>query len=106
MTLAAAIAVIAAAIAPFITALFARKDLTPTQKRIVAGVVAIVLGTLVAIATGQITGVPQSWIDWLSWVLVSIGLVISLAQGFYRAWKGTLEKVEGSKPPEQPEIPV
>ncbi len=94
MTLAAAIALIAAALAPFITAVLTHPDLSPTKKRLIAGAVAVVLGCLVAVATGQITGVPQNIIDWLTWALVSIGSVIFISQGFYKAWKGAVDKLQ------------
>ncbi len=93
MTLLAAIALIAAAIAPFITAVFTHPELSAPRKRAVAGAVSVILGSVVAIATGQISGVPQSVIDWLTWLLVSIGVVISISQGFYRAWKGTVDNL-------------
>lgn len=93
MTLAAAIALIAAALAPFITAIFVHPDLSPTKKRLIAGAIAVVLGIIVAIATGQIVGVPQTWIDNISWGLISIGIVVSISQGFYKAWKGTVDKL-------------
>lgn len=93
MTLAAAIALIAAALAPFITAIFTHPNLSPTKKRLIAGGIAVVLGLLVAVATGQIVGVPQNIIDQLSWVLISIGVVVSISQGFYKAWKGTVDKL-------------
>ena len=96
MTLAAAIALIASALAPFVTALLAREDLSPNRKRLIAGAVATVLGALTAVATGQLTGVPQGVIDWLAWALVSIGIVISLAQGFYQAFKGTTANLKAA----------
>ena len=93
LTLSVAILLIASAISPWITALFKRDDMGDTQKRVLAGVVATVLGGIVAIATGQITGIPQSFIDWLSWLLLSIGVVISLAQGFYKQWQGATNNI-------------
>lgn len=93
MTLLAAIALITSALAPFITAIFTHPELSPGRKRFIAGCVAVVLGVVVAIATGQISGVPQGFVDWLAWALVSIGVVISVSQGFYRAWKDAVDKV-------------
>ena len=93
MTLLAAIALIASALAPFITAVFTHPELSPARKRLIAGCVAFVLGVVVAIATGQISGVPQGFVDWLGWALISIGVVISVSQGFYHAWKDAVDNV-------------
>ena len=93
MTLAIAISLIAAALAPFVTAIFIHPNLTATQKRLAAGLIAAVLGALVAVATGLITGVPQGIIDWLAWAILSIGIVISLGNGFYNAWKGSVDQL-------------
>lgn len=94
MELTAAVAIIVAAIAPFITAIFTHPKMTDGLKRLTAGAVAVVLGIVVALATGKITGVPADWISGLTWVLVSIAIIVSLAQGFYAAWKPAVEKVE------------
>lgn len=93
MTLVAAIALIASALAPFITAVLVHPDLSPFKKRLIAGGVAVVLGILAAVATGQISGVPQTVIDWLTWALVSVGIVISLSSGFYKAWKDVVDQL-------------
>lgn len=93
LTLSAAILLIASAIAPWIVALFKRDDMSDTRKRLIAGIVATVLGSIVAVATGQITGIPQGFIDWLAWLLLSVGVVISLAQGFYKQWQGATNSI-------------
>ena len=99
MELTAAVAIIAAAIAPFIVAIFTRPDMSPTTKRLIAGGISVVLGIVVAIATGRISGVPADWISSLTWVLVSVAIIISLAQGFYGAWKPAVKAVEAKTSP-------
>ena len=99
MELTAAIAVIVAAIAPFITALFTRPDLSDGVKRLIAAGVAVVLGAIVAIVTGQIEGVPPSAIDWITRILIGVGIVISLAQGFYSQFKDPVRKLEAATSP-------
>lgn len=94
MELTAAVAIIAAAIAPFIVAIFTHPTMQPWIKRLISGGIAAVLGIIVAMATGQISGVPADWIAGLTWVLVSTAIIISLGQGFYGAWKPAVEKVE------------
>lgn len=94
MELTAAIAIIVAAIAPFITALFTRPNMSASTKRLIAGGVAVALGAVVAIATGKVSGVPAEWIASLTWLLVTAAIVVSLAQGFYRAFQGTVKTVE------------
>ena len=99
MDLTAAIAVIVAAIAPFITALFTRPGLADNTKRLIAAGVAVVLGAVVAVATGQIEGAPPELTGWLVRVLVAIAIVVSLAQGFYNQFKGTVRKLESATSP-------
>ena len=80
----AAIAVIVAVSSPFITALFTKPYMSETRKHIIAGSVSIVLGLIVALGSGQIVGVPQDVQDWVIRVIVVVGIVVSLAQGFYK----------------------
>jgi drug/metabolite transporter (DMT)-like permease len=94
MELTAAVAIIVAAIAPFIVAIFTHPSMKPSLKRGIAGGVAVLLGIVVAGATGKITGLPGDWVAGLTWILVTSAVIISLAEGFYAAWKPAVEKVE------------
>lgn len=96
MELTAAIAILVAAIAPFITAVLTHPTMQPTLKRLIAAGVAVVLALVVSIATGKITGVPADWVSGLTWVLVTAAVIVSMAQGFYNAWKPAVEKVEAA----------
>lgn len=96
MELTAAVAIIVAAIAPFIVALLTHPGMADPLKRLIAGGVAVALGIIVAIATGRISGVPADWISGLTWILASTAIVISLAQGFYGAWKPAVKRFEAA----------
>lgn len=97
MELSAAIAVVVAAIAPFITALFTNPAMSARTRRIIAGVVCLLLGVVVAVATGLIQEVPPDIVAWLGRVIVITAIVIGLAQGFYSQFKGSVDAVdEGS----------
>lgn len=96
MALSAAIAVIVAAIAPFITALLTYPGMASWLKRLTAGVVALVLGTVVAIATGQIAGAPPGLVDLLASWIVTVAIIVSLAQGYYAVFKDAAKKLEAA----------
>ena len=83
LTVSAAVATIAAALAPFVTALFTNPNMDARLRRLIAGAVAIVLGAVVAVATGLVVGVPPELVAWLAQLLITVAIVISLAQGFY-----------------------
>ena len=96
MELTAAVAILVAAIAPFVVAIFTHPTMQPWIKRLIAGTVAVVLAIMVSIATGKITGVPADWISGLTWVIVTAAVIVSLADGFYRAWKPAVKAVESA----------
>lgn len=90
----AAIAVIVAVLSPFITALFTKPHMSDNRKRLIAGSVSVVLGLLVALGSGQIVGVPQEVQDWVIRVIVVVGIVVSLAQGFYKQFRPAVKSFE------------
>lgn len=90
----AAIAVIVAVLSPFITALFTKPNMSDNRKRLIAGSVSVVLGLLVALGSGQIVGVPQEVQDWVIRVIVVVGIVVSLAQGFYKQLRPAVKSFE------------
>ncbi len=99
MELTAAVAILVAVVAPFVIAVITRPDWSPDKKRNTAIVVAVVLGMIVAIATGRIEQIPATVQSWVSQAVIVVGIVVSLAQGFYQALKGTLTKVESATSP-------
>jgi protein-S-isoprenylcysteine O-methyltransferase Ste14 len=94
LSVSAAVAIIAAALAPFITALFTSPKMSPAARRFIAGVVAVVLGLVVAVGTGLLVGVPPEVVAWTAQALVTVAIVVSLAQGFYAQWKGAVDKLD------------
>lgn len=99
MELTAAVAILVAVVAPFVIAVIVRPTWTPDQKRNAAIVVAVVLGVIVAVATGRIEQIPATVASWTAQGIIVVGVVVSLAQGFYQALKGTLTKVEVATSP-------
>ena len=102
MELTAAVAILVAVVAPFVIAVITRPTWTPDQKRNTAIGVAVVLGIIVAVATGRIEQIPATVTSWLAQGIIVIGIVVSLAQGFYQALKGTVVKVEVATSPPVP----
>lgn len=94
MELTAAIAVLVAALVPWGTALLTHPTMAPWLKRSLAAGVAVILGTVVALATGQIEGAPAELAATLGRWLVTVAIVISLAQGYYAAFKDGVKRVE------------
>lgn len=94
MTGVAALALISGVVVPFVTAFFTHPVMSPTKKRLISGGVAIVLGLLSAIITGQLGWIPPNIAAWVTSFVVSLGIVIVAAQGFYKQFKGTVESLE------------
>jgi SNF family Na+-dependent transporter len=99
MELTAAVTILVAVVAPFVIAVITRPTWTPDQKRNTAIIVAVVLGVIVAVATGRVEQIPATVTSWLAQGIIVVGVVVSLAQGFYQALKGTLTKVEAATSP-------
>ena len=94
MELTAAIAVIAALLTNLLTAVSAQPSWTAARKRIVSGAIAVVLGVIVAVATGQIDGVPDDIVARSSRILITVAIIITISQGLYRQFKGSLTALE------------
>lgn len=106
MELTAAVAILVAVVAPFVIAVITRPAWTPDQKRNTAIVVAVVLGVIVAVATGRVEQIPASVTSWLAQGIIVVGVVVSLAQGFYQALKGIVGRVEvATSPSPAPVVP-
>lgn len=89
---------LASVLTPFITALFTKPDTPSSTKRLIAAVVSVVLGTLVAIVTGQVTWANNA-IYGLASVPIIIGIVMALAQGFYLQLKDFVGQIESAAHP-------
>lgn len=99
MTALVALTLIASAVAPFIVALFTRPDMSASTKRLIAAGVAIVLGLLTAIVTGQVSWATEAVVNGLTNTLITIGIVMTLAQGFYNQFKDAVKQVEEAAHP-------
>ena len=106
MTGVAALAIISAGLVPFVTALFTHPAMTPTKKRIISFSVAAVLGLVSAIITGQLGWIPDNLVAWINSFVLSVGVVVVAAQGFYKQFRGAVETLEFKTSPQTyvPEI--
>jgi len=93
MTITLAAAAIAALFSTLITALWNQTHWSATAKRTTSGVVALVLGIAVALASNQIIGIPPDWIQFTArWILILGGVAVG-AQGFYLQFQGFFKKI-------------
>lgn len=99
MTFTAALALLVAAVAPFVVAIITRPQWSADVKRYVAGGVCVVLGLVAAVGTGAIDGIPDSWQAWTVRIVVAAGIVVSLGQGFYQVFKPLVDKLEAATTP-------
>lgn len=99
MELTAAVVILVSVVAPFVIAWIVRPDWAPDKKRNVAIIVSVVLGVIVAVATGQITQIPATVMSWVQQILIGVGAVVALAQGYYKALKDPVDKFEGITSP-------
>lgn len=100
MELTAAISVIGAVLVPFIVAVITRPEWTAERKRGWTIGVCVVIGALVGIATGQVETHPtvQSVTTQL---LVAVGVITSLSQGFYLALKQPVDALNAATSPDK-----
>ena len=99
MELTAAIAVLVAVVAPFAVAVITRPDWSADKKRTTAIIVSVVLGIVVAIATGQVAKVPVTVVSWVQYGVIVVGGIVSLAQGFYKALQTPVTALEAATTP-------
>lgn len=100
MEITAAITIVTAVVAPYLIALLVRPNWTAEKKRNISLAVCGVLGVIVAIATGQIEGIPDTVKSWVSQLVIIVGVVVSLSQGFYKALKTSVDVVEVATSPD------
>ena len=95
MDFATAIGVImAGVITPFIVAIFTHPRMNPSHKRVIALLVALIMGIIVAVATGAIVEIPLSIQSGVARVVVIAGIVVALAQVYYRQFKDSVKTLE------------
>lgn len=99
MSALAALALLASIVTPFITALFTKPDMQASTKRLIAAGVAIVLGIVTAIVTGQFSWASEDLVQSVTTALVTAGVVMALAQGFYSQFKDAVKGIEDAAHP-------
>jgi hypothetical protein len=100
MTATDALAVIAAALVSILaTAVVARPTMSAAAKRGIALVLAVVLGAVAAIISGQITGIPESAVALVQKIIISAAAVVAAAQGFHRQLAGALGSLSAATSP-------
>lgn len=102
MELTAAIAVLVSVVAPFMIAWITRPDWTADKKRRVAIIVSLVLGLIVAVATGQIEKIPATIVYWVQYVIIVVGVIVALTQGFYKSLQTPVAAFEAATSPGTP----
>ena len=85
--------IIAAAVA--LLAAFANQPTwTASRKRLTAGILAAILGTIYAIATGKIPLVPDVFAQSVAAIVVVVATVYAFSQAIYQGFKGSLSWLE------------
>jgi hypothetical protein len=102
MELTAAIAVLTSVVAPFLIAWITRPDWSADKKRTTAIIVSVILGVIVAVATGQISQVPPTVQGWVIQGVLIVGIVVTLAQGAYKALLTPVKALEAATSPTSP----
>ena len=91
----------AGAIVPFITAIFTNVGMSYRMKNAIAILVSSVCALIFAVGSGYVAEVPESFLYWLTRIVVFIAVVIPLAQGYYRAFKPVVKDIESKTDYEQ-----
>ena len=86
--------IVGGVLTPFIVAILTHPTMKSEQKRAIALGVAVMVGAIVAIATGAITEIPVTIQDAIARSVVVAGIVVALAQGYYRQFKDAVKSVE------------
>lgn len=95
-----ALAVCAAAVVTVVaTAILSKPDMKASTKRGIALVVAVLLGAVAAVISGQITGIPESTTAMVQKIVVSAAAVVAAAQGFHRQLAGALGSLSAATSP-------
>jgi hypothetical protein len=95
-----ALAVIAAALVSILaTAVVVKPGWSAAAKRGVALILALVLGTVAAIISGQITGIPEPAVALVQKIVISAAAVVAAAQGFHRQLAGALGSLSAATSP-------
>lgn len=86
--------IVGGVITPFIVAILTHPTMKPQYKRGISLGVAVMVGLVVAVATGAITEIPINVQSALARSVVVVGVVVALAQVYYRQFKDAVKTVE------------
>lgn len=86
--------IVGGVITPFIVAVLTHPTMNPAMKRVISLCAAIVVGFIVAVSTGAITEIPVTIQDAIARSVVVVGIVVALAQVYYRQFKDAVKNVE------------
>ena len=86
--------IVGGVITPFVVAILTHPTMKSAHKRATALAVSVVVGLIVAIATGAITEIPTTIQDLIARSVVVAGIVVALAQGYYHQFKDAVKTVE------------
>ena len=86
--------IVGGVITPFIVAIMTHPTMKPAHKRGIALVAAVMVGIIVAVATGAITEIPVTIQSAIARSVVVVGIVVALAQVYYRQFKDAVKTVE------------
>lgn len=105
MELTAAIGLIGALLVPFLVALFVAPEQSPSRKRNTTLAVCIIVGIGVGLGTGQIE-TTDTIKGWATRVLIGLGVVTGLTNGFYKALKDPVDALSAATSPGTSTEPV
>lgn len=100
-----ALPIIAGFLTIWLAAWVNKPDTRPSVKRAVSIGIAVVLGGLSLIISGQIAEFPSDAVAWVDKIVGYVGLAIVASQGFYQALWDKVKRVEGDVPSETPAEP-
>ena len=86
--------IVGGVITPFIVAIMTHATMKPEHKRAIALGVSVMVGLIVAAATGAITEIPVTIQSAIARSVVVAGIVVALAQGYYRQFEGAVRSLE------------
>ena len=86
--------IVGGVLTPFIVAVMTHPTMKSAHKRATALSVSVIVGLIVAAATGAITEIPTTVQDLIARSVVVVGIVVALAQVYYRQFKDAVKAVE------------
>ena len=86
--------IVGGVVTPFIVAIMTSPTMKPSHKRGIALGTSVVVGLIVAVATGAISEIPVTVQNAIARSVVVVGIVVGLAQVYYQQFKDAVKAVE------------